>query len=30
MAEEALSEVGLADLDLYLRTLYNKINHIEQ
>ena len=29
-AEEALSEVGLADLDLYLHTLYNKINHIEQ
>lgn len=29
-AEEVLSEVGLADLDLYFHTLYNKINHIEQ
>ena len=29
-AEEALTEVGLTDIDLYLQTVYNKANRIEQ
>jgi len=29
-AEEALTEVGLADIDLFLQTVYNKANRKEQ